>query len=242
MAPREQLPLPFPHEPMYAPDVFFPAACNRNALAWLERMPDWPDRRLLVWGEEGCGKTHLLRAWAARIGATRLDGRLPRTPGDLPLSGAAAIDDADLVAPDTTLLHVLNTARDRGLYLLLTARRPPARWNVALPDLSSRLRAMATVEIEPPDEAFLSMLFEMLLADRQLQVGPPVRDWLLRRLPRTPAALRDAAAALDRLSLANGRRVTRALASRLLPAGDSWEDREVSVTHGGSSSKPIGLL
>ncbi|MBS0642936.1 MAG: chromosomal replication initiator DnaA [Acetobacteraceae bacterium] len=242
MAPREQLPLPFPHEPLYAPHDFFPADCNHAALAWLDRMQDWPDRRLLVWGEEGCGKTHLLRVWAARTGAAWLDGRILRTPEDLPPSGAAALDDADLVTPETTLLHVLNTARDRGLSLLLTARQPPARWPVALPDLASRLRAMATVEIAPPDDAFLSMLFAMLLADRQLQVPPAVQDWLLRRLPRTPAALREAAAKLDRLSLAGGRRVTRALASRLLPASDSWEDREVSVTRGASSSKPIGLL
>ena len=137
---------------------------------------------------------------------------------------------------------MLNTARDQGLTLLLTARLAPARWTVALPDLASRLRAMTAVEIGPPDEALLQVLFDRLLSDRQLIVPEPVKAWLLRRLPRLPAALRAAAARLDRLSLADGKPVTRAMASRLLPDGESWEDREISVTQGASPTKTIGFL
>lgn len=240
-SPRQQLTLPFPHEPLYDPRDFMPAPCNRDALAWLDRMPDWPDRRLAVWGADGCGKTHLLRLWAERTGATRLDGRTLESPAQLPPSGPAAIDDADLVPDETTLLHTLNTARDRGLFLLLTARRPPARWNASLPDLSSRLRAITAVEIQPPDDGFLAMLLAMLLADRQLVVPDALQDWLLRRLPRTPGALRDAVSRLDRISLADGKPVTRALASRLLPPADSWEDQADSVTPG-ASSQTIGFL
>ncbi|HVZ09596.1 HdaA/DnaA family protein [Rhodopila sp.] len=271
---RQQLPLPFPHQPVYDPRDVLPGACNEAALAWLERTADWPDRRLAIWGGEGCGKTHLLRAWAARTGAVLLDGRGLATPDALPDSGAVAIDDAEIrpsdgepdgkpdrPAAETTLLHVLNTARDRGLFLLLSGRRAPARWTVALPDLSSRLRAITAVEILPPDDGFLRLLFGVLLADRQLVVPDPVREWLLRRLPRSPAALRDAVARLDRLSLADGRRVTRALASRLLPApasasegteeesavdlplsGESWEDRGDPAADGVAPSTTTGLV
>jgi DnaA regulatory inactivator Hda len=241
-SPRQQLPLPFPHEPGYDPRDFLTAPSNQEATAWLERARDWPDGRLAIWGEEGCGKTHLLRAWAARAGAACLDGRLLRSPEALPASGFVAIDDADLVAPETTLLHVLNTARDRGLRLLLTARRAPARWPVRLPDLSSRLRAITAVEIRPPDDELLNALFTGLASDRQLVVPQAVRAWLLHRLPRSPGALRDAVAKLDRMSLADGKPVTRALAGRLLPAVESWEDQEVSVTPTSSPSKTIGFL
>jgi len=49
-----------------------------------------------------------------------------------------------------------------------------------------------------------------------LLVPGPVQDWLLAVLPREPAALREAAARLDRAALAAGRSVTRALAARTL--------------------------
>ena len=66
-------------------------------------------------------------------------------------NGALALDDADTVAAEPLLLHLLNTARDRGLRVLLAGRTPPSRWPVRLPDLSSRLRAITAVEIRPPE-------------------------------------------------------------------------------------------
>ena len=74
----DQLPLPFPHQPSYAAADFLAAGSNEAALAWLARTGDWPDHRLALWGEAGCGKTHLLRIWAIRHGATVMDGLLCR--------------------------------------------------------------------------------------------------------------------------------------------------------------------
>ena len=44
-------------------------ACNREALAWLARWPDWPAPALVLYGPPGCGKSHLARIWAARAAA-----------------------------------------------------------------------------------------------------------------------------------------------------------------------------
>jgi chromosomal replication initiation ATPase DnaA len=43
-----------------------------------------------------------------------------------------------------------------------------------------------------------------------------VHEWLLRRLPRTPAALREAVERLDEAQLAVGSAITRALAAAAL--------------------------
>jgi chromosomal replication initiation ATPase DnaA len=103
---------------------------------------------------------------------------------------------------------------------------------VALPDLASRLRGIASVEIRVPDDSLLRSLLARLLADRQLAVPEAVQDWLCRRLPRTPAAMREAAARLDRAALIAGRRVTRAIAAEvirhmLVPDGQEVADHEV---------------
>ena len=244
MAPsrQQQLPLPFPYEPDYDPRDFIPAPSNQEALAWLQRMDEWPDRRVAIWGEEGGGKTHLLRAWAAQVQAVRLEGQSVDSPEILPASGSVAIDDADRIAPETNLLHVLNTARDRQLTLLLTARQAPSRWTAVLPDLASRLRAITAVEIQPPDDDLLRALLLRLLVDRQLIVSESLQNWLLLRLPRSVAAYRDAVARLDEMSLAEGKRISRAMASRLLPPEATCENQEVSVTEGLSPSKTIGVL
>jgi chromosomal replication initiation ATPase DnaA len=210
-----QLALPFPHQAGFAAADFIRAASNEAASAWLERTGDWPDHRLALWGPAGCGKTHLLHLWSARTGAALLDGPSLRGLPPPPARGVA-IDDADLPAEEPALLHLLNACREARLPVLLAAISPPARWRVALPDLASRLRAVTAIEIEPPDDALLEVLLARLLADRQLTVTPALQAWLLSRLPRTPAALREVVARLDRAALAAGGRISRMLAAAVL--------------------------
>lgn len=213
-APR-QLPLPFAHRPDYAA-AFLPAPSNAAARAWLARPAEtWPNRRLALWGAPGAGKSHLLHRWTTAHGATLLHG--PALAGLAAEPAAAiALDDADMLGEERALLHLLNAAAEAGLPVLLAAPEPPSRWGVALPDLASRLRATTAVAIGPAEDALLAALLTHLLADRRLAVPAPVQAYLLARLPRSPAALREAAARLDRLALAAGRGISLPLAARVI--------------------------
>lgn len=206
-----QLALPFVHAPGFTAADFLPSPGAGAALAWLARPAGWPAGRLVLWGEAGAGKTHLLHVWASQHRATLLPAATPHWP-----RGPIAVDDADLAADEHALLHLLNAAAEGGFPVLLAAQSPPARWPTRLPDLASRLRATAAVELRPTDDAFLRTLLARLLSDRQLIVAEPVQDWLLAHLPRTAAAMREAAGRLDRAALAAGAPVTRALAAAAL--------------------------
>lgn len=205
-----QLPLPFAHEPIFTAQGFLPAPCNEAALAWMRRTAEWPLGRLALWGPAGSGKSHLLHLWA---GSEVVDGPGLRFSG--PPAGPVAVDRADL-APAHDLLHLLNAAAEAGQPVLLAARAAPARWDVDLPDLSSRLRAITAVEIRAADETLLRSLLARLLAERQIPVAEEVQDWLLLRLPRTQAAIREAADRLDSAALARGGPVSRAVARDVL--------------------------
>ncbi len=217
MSAADQLPLPFAHHPEFAAADLVAAPANAAARAWLDRTADWPEGRLALWGAEGAGKTHLLHLWAARRGAAVCAGvgLAALEAATLP-AGGLAIDEADSVPEAQRFLHLLNAARARRLPVLLAARAAPARWAVALPDLASRLRATMAVPIGPADDALLAALLARLLADRQLDIAEPVRLWLLRHAPRSPGALREAVARLDRASLGRGGGITRALAAEVL--------------------------
>lgn len=218
-----QLALPFVHAPRLTEADFLPNAATGAALAWLARVADWPGGRLALWGGPGSGKTHLLHIWATRAGASLITGSMLRDPmlydpmlRDQWPPGPLAIDDADLAPSEIGLLHALNAAQEARLPVLLAARTPPARWPTRLPDLASRLRATTAVPLGAADDGFLRRLLARLLSDRQLVVSSAVQEWLLAVLPREPAALREAAARLDRAALAAGRSVTRTLAAQTL--------------------------
>jgi chromosomal replication initiation ATPase DnaA len=195
---------------------FLHAPCNAAALTWLAQTQDWPNRRLALWGEAGNGKTHLLHIWAERVGAVLLAGPSLRGLPELPMSAGIALDDADATEDEPALLHLMNAAFEAGLPVLMAGRAPPSRWNACLPDLASRLRAVSTVEIGAPDDELLRALLVRLVRERQLVVPEAVHEWLLRRLPRTPAALREAVERLDEAQLAIGSAITRALAASAL--------------------------
>ncbi len=220
-APR-QLVLPFaPVAAHYRAEDFLDAPSNEAARRWLEAPADWPLRRLALSGAAGSGKTHLLHGWSERHGATLLGGSALR--GLMRRSGPLAIDDADLAPEPETLLHLLNDAAAGGAPVLLAGRLPAARWPVRLADLRSRLRATVSVELEQPDDALLRALLARLLAERQLAVSQAVQDWLLARLPRNGAVLREAASRLDRAALAAGRAVDYRLAGDIVRCLDADE-------------------
>jgi chromosomal replication initiation ATPase DnaA len=214
-----QLALPFDAAASYADEDFIFAPSNAAARTWLATPSAWSQGRLILCGEPGCGKTHLLHIWARARGAVLLDGKslTALAPSNHPL----AIDDADQL-PDEALLHALNRAAEAGRAVLLTARLPPARQQFTLPDLASRLRASQVVAIAAPEDELLAALLTRLAAERQLVLGPDVQKYLLAHLPRTPAALRHAIARLDHAALAGNRKISRAFAAALLndlPAG-----------------------
>lgn len=252
MLPNPQLALAFVHAQRPRVGAFLRAPSNEDAIIWLERSSAWPHGRLAIWGEEGCGKTHLLTDWAARTGARTLHGMGLPEFGEMAefARGALAIDDADGVRAEATLLHLLNIAAEARLPVLLAARIPPARWRVQLPDLASRLRAITAVRIGAPDEALLRVLLARLFLERGHRVAQTTQDWLLTHLPRSPRALRLAVDLLDHASVARPGGITlpfarQVLAGMLRPAGESASDsplcNEDSMSSGGGSP-PVGTL
>ena len=215
MTTEGQLLLEFEHQPGLGAEDFLPAPCNREALAWLERCPAWPAPVLVLYGPEGCGKSHLARIFAARTGALRLD--VACLPDDLPEAGSTfVLDPADPVGDELALLRFYNRLKEQGAHALLTARRPVAAWEIRLPDLASRLRAAPAVVISAPDDTLLAALLVKLFADRQIAASQALIGYLVRHMERSFAAARRIVERLDQMSLQQGRPPTVALARRLL--------------------------
>jgi chromosomal replication initiation ATPase DnaA len=203
-----QLPLDLEYRPALGMADFFIAPGNRDAVAWIDRWPDWPSHALAIHGPKGSGKTHLAHVWQARSNAVFLD-RAPVSDAPLP---AAAILDAPQDWPEPALLHVYNRVRESGGHLLIVSEIPTARWPVALPDLASRLASIPAVALSAPDDDLLVAVMAKQFADRGLEVNEDVLRYVASRVERSFAAAADMVIRIDRMALAQQRRVTLALA------------------------------
>jgi chromosomal replication initiation ATPase DnaA len=222
-----QLPLPLSAAPRYGREDFLPGPANAAALAHIERWPRWLAPAAILVGPEGSGKSHLAAIFAALAGGTTLRGD-HLGPGNVPelaARPALVIEDCDRFPPDeNALFHLINLARERGFFIVLTARTPPDRWGILTPDLISRLRAQPLLELAEPDDALLGALIVKHFADRQIAIEANVVTYAMARIERSYAAVQALVAALDRQSLVLKRPVTRALVAGILEEGGAGRD------------------
>ena len=205
MAPQQLL-LALEYRPALGMADFVIALGNRDAVAWIDRWPDWPSHALAIHGPKGSGKTHLAHVWQARSQAAFLE----RTPGEeMPRS---VVLDEPQGWPEAALLHLYNRLREAGGHLLIVSETPPARWPVALPDLASRLASMPAVALAAPDDDLLVAVMAKQFADRGLEVNEDVLRYVASRVERSFAAAAEIVARIDRAALAQQRKVTLALA------------------------------
>lgn len=244
---RGQLALPLPPGRMSVDAPPTRSAANRAAFQLLAAPGAWPNGTACLVGPTGSGKSFLIDALlprALRLDALEAVARVALR-GPLPADSVAVVEDVDrrLVEGDQTgapapaadtlglpasasarealeigLFHLANRAVASGAAVLLTARTGPSRWPVAMPDLVSRLAAAAVTWIDPPDDPLLEAILARRLAERGLVVSDLTIPYMMRRMERSFAAAEAMAEALDRASLARGRRVTPALAAEALDA------------------------
>ena len=225
--PARQIPLDLRPRTALGREDFMVAPCNRDAVAWIDRWPDWPAPALVLNGPASSGKTHLAAVWKDMAKAVWVDAATLATQDANNITGGGAhvvIDHFDPWvgdrAAETTLFHLYNQMKEQGRSILITMRAAPGQVEFALPDLSSRLRAALAVAILPPDDTLLAALLVKLFSDRQVNVGADVLAYILPRMERSFAAARDVVERADHLALSEKKPVTIPLIRQILAAQD----------------------
>jgi chromosomal replication initiation ATPase DnaA len=216
-----QLALALCHAESFAREDFLSGPSNALALALVDAWPDWSHRTVMLIGPEGSGKSHLAAIWAQAAGARLIAARAleeASVPAAL-ATGALVVEDLAAGSfEERALFHLLNLAREQEAFVMLTARTPPTP--LAIPDLSSRLKALPVAAIAPPDDGLLRALLLKLFSDRQLAVDEALLGYVGTRIERSFAAARALVALLDAEAMRRKRPLTRALASEILRTGE----------------------
>ena len=203
---------------------FLVSPTNAQAVAWVDRWPDWPSPALVLVGPPGCGKTHLGSVWRKRAGASVFEpgGAMIREPVEAPIFVDAPNDPAH----DEEIFHLYNAAAAAGKHILIATEVPPVRWTGRLPDLKSRLSAAPNISIEAPNETLIGAVMMKMFADQQIEVGAEVLSYLVNRMERSFEAARLLVDRLNNASLATKRRITVPLAREIIQTPPA-QDREI---------------
>src|SRR3546814_12513632 len=103
-------------------------------------------------------------------------------------AGCRVVDDARQ-ADEEALFHAWNDAQTGHYPLLLIADAPPAQWDIALPDLRSRLAAAPHVALEEPDDELPLALLGKGLSDCGDAWPHDLPGWVNRRVDGSLASI-----------------------------------------------------
>lgn len=185
------------------------------------------DPFIYVWGEEGAGKSHLLRAWVAQA----LDAGKKAVYIDAaatPLTEAAfeaeylAIDQIEKLGNEeqALLFAVFNRFRNSGKgFLLLSSEHTPQQL-VIREDLRTRMAYCLVYEVKPlTDQEKIDALVSMAAA-RQVTIDPEIFEYLLNHWRRDMDSLMQMLDTLDNYAVTMGKRITLPLLRQL------WKQQE----------------
>ena len=176
------------------------------------------ERIVYLWGEPGCGRSHLLQALAAVPGAR--PWRADEAPD---AGGLTLVDDVEQLdeAAQISLFNRLNAVRARADAACVAAGSlPPARLPLR-EDLRTRLAWGLVYRLQPLADDEKAEALREHAAARGLAVGGDVIGYLLTHLPRDMRTLTAALDALDGFALAHKRALTVALARQWLAADET---------------------
>jgi len=181
-------------------------SANAAAIDAFAHAASWPFRTAILAGAPRSGKS-LLARWFADSGQ-----------GD-------AIDQADQ-ADEDALFHAWNRAQENGRPLLLVTG--DAGWQVALPDLASRLGAALRLSIGAPDDTMIGELIALHAELRGFVLDETARAYLVPRCERSHMDVEKLVGAIDRLSLER----------KQAPGMAIWRDALAEVSAETGSSRP----
>jgi chromosomal replication initiation ATPase DnaA len=196
----DQIALPLNWPVADGDEDFLISASNRAAFEHLKRWSVWPVSATLLTGPRKSGRSLLGRIFVRKTG-----GRL--------------FDDAQN-HEEEALFHAWNEAQEKRRPLLIVADAPPPQWEIALPDLASRMAATPHLSLDEPDDGLLGDLIVKLLGDRGIAAPPDLQEYLVPRIERSYVAVQQIVDILDRAMLSHHRRMTVPMArSALIEAG-----------------------
>jgi len=204
-------------------------ARNREAVERLQRAvqnlgnaPHTPASWLVLWGEPGTGKTHLLEA-ACRtaqeqgyaplyVPLAEKAGLTPALLEDVEQVPLVCVDNIDSIAGDAkweaALFALYEHLRAQGGMLVLAAHTSPAAIGLKLADLATRLAAGLVYQLHPLSDAEKISALRLRAQRRGLEMTEEVANYLLTRFPRDMHSLFALLDKLDNATLAAQRRLT----------------------------------
>jgi DnaA family protein len=230
-----QLALGLASAPAPSFDNFFPGR-NVEAVSALQSLASGQsgEHFVYLWGERGCGRSHLLRAAVSAASSRGMIARYVAAGELLPAEEDGvrllAVDDVEKLDAPSQLefFRLYNALRENQGAVLAAGDGAPARLYLRA-DLLTRLGWGLVFQVHALSDGDKRTALKRHAAARAFELRDEIVEYLLRHLKRDLPSLMNVLEALDRYSLETKRPITLPLLRELL---QSESDSEANPSSG----------
>lgn len=234
-----QVPLQFEFQGDQTFASFFPGG-NAEVIEQLRQMAgDSGEQQLYLWGEAGCGKTHLLQACCQEVKQAGKDPfylqlnaeRLPAVDLLDGLENVALVcfDNIQAIGGqrewEQAFFAFYNAHRQNNHQLLLTADCPPKYLTFDLPDLKTRMAWGLTLKVQSLRDDQLIDAMSHKARFLGFDISPPVGKFLLHHWVSDLPSLWRLLQTIDQATLAEQRKLTIPFLKKILEAEAKLDTR-----------------
>ncbi|MDP3936221.1 MAG: DnaA/Hda family protein [Alphaproteobacteria bacterium] len=183
----KQYTLPLIQEPDFTSYSYFVSQSNKAAYQLVELWPEWPFRRHVIFGPTGHGKTHLghiLRDLTQGIFINAIDINADVLEAIKPKE-TYIVDDIHRIQQPVLLFHFYNLTLENDCSVVYLSSRAPGQHDMGLPDLNSRLRSLAVIELPQPDDDLCRAIIRKVFLDLQIIIADEVVEYMLAHMSRS---------------------------------------------------------
>ncbi|MCQ2914236.1 MAG: DnaA/Hda family protein [Alphaproteobacteria bacterium] len=217
---ENQLAFPFDTKVVLKSDDYYISSCNKEAFEFingigknlLNQFYDF----VLVFGEKGCGKTHLVQLFNEKIEKefsskvisitqNNIDDFLQNHNFDNNNCLFASLELSNENIEEEKLFFLLNHFMeiDKNFphLLLLTSQIDYLNRNFRLADFKTRFNSIPKIEISTPDDEMMKAVLMKLFMDRQMYVKPNVVSFIASHIDRSLSNLPNLVKKIECLSI-----------------------------------------
>ena len=214
-----QLVFKFPFKTKYYEQDFYVSNNNFNAYKLIESWPNWAGKWLNVFGDTGCGKTHLSKILEKKIKKVKiLDEKYVRDEiiNELNNLDCLIIENFCNKIDEKLFYSILNQAKQLEKYIVVNSKIPLSDVTFKTKDLTSRINSFVYIGIDLPTDDLLKVIISKSFSEKQIDLSPKISEYIIKNVDRSYDKIFKFIKDIDNFSLSSGKSININLIKKVL--------------------------
>ena len=182
---------------------FYVSESNYYAFQLIDTWPKWEKNIINIFGENGCGKSHLSEIFKNKYKATILDEKELKneTLKTLKIPQNIILENFKNKTDEKLLYSLFNLVDQDNKFLIINSNLGLMKMNFELIDLKSRINNCIPAEIKIPDDDLIFALILKNLSDKQIKIEKKLIEYIVKRIDRSYRKILEFIYKIDEISL-----------------------------------------